>query len=135
MGKKVSFKKAWRGQEEICKEKAKIDYVFLTEGEGRSRICKTEKQCEAFHSKILTLLDEEQQKGLKVGITLDIECDSGQRPRRPPNLHYRAQNLMKGVSGNEIQKRKKNIDIDTTFKKMIKMSIDDDQEVTQFYWH
>ena len=132
MVKRRSLKESVELQRKRREESGKSDYVFLTQEKRRARVCKTDLQCEFFLNKYLTLLDHMHKKGQKLAISLDVEGDAG-REGQSPNLHYWARNLI-GTGKAEIQSRKKNnADIDRTFKKLIKMSVDDDHGAAQLH--
>jgi hypothetical protein len=133
MVKRRSLKESVELQRKRREETGKTDYVFLTQEKRRTRVCKTDLQCEFFLNKYLTLLNHTHKKGQKLAISLDVEGDAG-REGQSQNLHYWARNLI-GKSKAEIQSRKKNnADIDKTFKKLIKMSVDDDHGAAQLHW-
>jgi hypothetical protein len=70
-----------------------------------------------------------------VGISIDIEGDSGQRPQRGPNPYYWAKQMYRGISNAELEKRKKlNKDMDSSLDKLLNMAIDDDEETKRVYW-
>jgi hypothetical protein len=133
-----SLQELIRRQENERAASNKSDYIFLTAEQRRTRVAKTTEECDFFLKKYVALLDSAHEKGEKVGISLDIECDyvlPGHKPFRRADPHFWAKYLFPGVSRDKLTKRKEeNKNIKKAYDKLKEAAIDDDKELKDLYW-